>query len=96
MTALGDLLVKSAREARAAARGETEPARVFVPGEIDVKAIRSQLRMSQTLFSQRFGIPIGTLRDWEQGRSKPEGVARAYLLVIQRSPAAVEEALQVA
>lgn len=96
MTTLGDMLLKSAKEARAIARGEAEPARIVVPDDMDVKAIRAGLKKSQSAFAQAFGIPIGTLRDWEQGRSKPEGVARAYLRVIQRKPAEVEEALKAA
>jgi putative transcriptional regulator len=96
MTALGDMLIRSAGEARAIARGEIPAARVYIPDEIDVRALREQLKMSQTAFARTFGIPVGTLRDWEQGRSRPEGVARAYLLVIKRKPEAVEAALRAA
>ena len=44
-------------------------------------------------FASRFHIPLGTLRDWEQGRKEPDAAARAYLVVIGRNPAAVSEAL---
>src|SRR5690349_20635988 len=54
-----------------------------------VRVIRQALKLTQEEFSQRFGIPLGTLRDWEQGRKEPDAAARAYLLVIARNPAAV-------
>jgi len=59
-----------------------------------VRVIRRALRLSQEEFSARFRIPIGTLRDWEQGRKDPDAAARAYLMVIGRNPSAVTEALQ--
>lgn len=59
-----------------------------------VRVIRRALGLSQEEFAARFHIPIGTLRDWEQGRKDPDAAARAYLVVIGRNPAAVSEALQ--
>jgi putative transcriptional regulator len=95
MTALGKRLIKAAKEARAIARGEADPKtyRVHVPADIDVKRIRRGLKLTQSEFARRFGIPQGTLRDWEQGRRHPEGPARALLLVIQHEPSAVARAL---
>jgi len=58
-----------------------------------VKVIRRALGLSQEDFAARFQIPLGTLRDWEQGRKDPDAAARAYLVVIGRNPAAVSEAL---
>ena len=58
-----------------------------------VKVIRRALGLSQEAFSERFRIPLGTLRDWEQGRKDPDAAARAYLVVIGRNPVAVTEAL---
>ena len=58
-----------------------------------VKIIRRALRLSQEDFAARFHIPIGTLRDWEQGRKDPDAAARAYLIVIGRNPEAVRQAL---
>ena len=57
------------------------------------KVIRRALGLSQEEFAARFHIPLGTLRDWEQGRKDPDAAARAYLVVIGRNPAAVEAAL---
>jgi putative transcriptional regulator len=59
-----------------------------------VKVIRRALRLSQEEFAQAFRIPIGTLRDWEQGRVEPDQAARAYLTVIAANPKAVREALE--
>jgi putative transcriptional regulator len=59
-----------------------------------VRVIRRALRLSQEEFAERFHIPLGTLRDWEQGRKEPDAAARAYLKVIGRNPSAVTEALQ--
>lgn len=59
-----------------------------------VKIIRRALSLSQEEFSARFHIPLGTLRDWEQGRKDPDAAARAYLTVIGRNPTAVSEALE--
>ena len=59
-----------------------------------VKVIRRAFGMSQEEFARTFHIPIGTLRDWEQGRVAPDRAARAYLKVIARNPKAVREALE--
>jgi putative transcriptional regulator len=95
MASRGKRLLQAAEEARAIARGEADPStyKVHVPAEIDVKAIRQGLGMTQAEFSARYGFPLGTLRDWEQGKVRPYTSARAYLLVIAREPQAVERAL---
>ena len=69
---------------------------VHIPEDIDVKAIRAKLDMTQEEFAGRFGFSINTLRHWEQGRRVPEGPTRAYLLVIDRYPMAVQKALRAA
>ena len=57
------------------------------------KSLRRALCLTQEEFAARYHIPIGTLRDWEQGRSEPDQPARAYLTVIANDPAGVERAL---
>jgi len=57
------------------------------------KIIRRALELTQEEFSSRFHIPIGTLRDWEQGRTKPDQPARAYLTLIARDPEHVNQML---
>jgi putative transcriptional regulator len=58
------------------------------------KIIRRALGMTQEEFAARYRIPLGTLRDWEQGRAIPDQPARAYLTVIARSPHEVQQALE--
>ena len=57
------------------------------------KVIRRALRLTQEEFSLRYHIPVGTLRDWEQGRSEPDQSARAYLTLIARHPDRVHRML---
>jgi putative transcriptional regulator len=58
------------------------------------KIIRRALGLSQEDFAVRYHIPLGTLRDWEQGRAEPDQAARAYLTVIAREPEMVRKALR--
>ncbi len=59
-----------------------------------VKIIRRALQLTQEEFAARYHIPLGTLRDWEQGRSEPDQTAQAYLKVIAANPEAIYQALQ--
>ncbi|MBP7003165.1 helix-turn-helix domain-containing protein [Amaricoccus sp.] len=83
-------------DAIAFAEGDTTRGVAHIPAEINVRAIRKARGMSQTEFAASYGFGLPRLKDWEQGRSRPDSVARAYLLVIQREHAAVEKALRVA
>jgi len=85
-------------QALAYAKSEAPPAglRVHIPADIDVKAIREKLALTQTQFAARFGFSVNTLRHWEQGKRQPEGPTRAYLVVIAKTPKAVERALRAA
>jgi putative transcriptional regulator len=58
-----------------------------------VKIIRRAFGLTQQEFAAQFHIPLGTLRDWEQGAAEPDQTARAYLWVIARDPDAVRKAL---
>ena len=51
-----------------------------------VKTIRRALELTQEEFAARYHIPLGTLRDWEQGRAEPDQPTRAYLTLIARDP----------
>jgi DNA-binding transcriptional regulator YiaG len=62
--------------------------------QVDVKALRARLDLSQSEFASRFGFSVRTLQDWELGRTQPAGPARAYLTVIDRLPDAVSAALR--
>ena len=57
------------------------------------KVIRRALELTQEQFAARFHIPLGTLRDWEQGRAEPDQPARAYLTLIARDPDHVSRVL---
>lgn len=95
---LFDELKASLEEAAAHARGEKTGVRVRivrVPRDVDVKAIRRRMKLTQREFATRFGFPLGTLQNWERGHRRPEGAARALLRVIERRPDAVLEALSV-
>jgi putative transcriptional regulator len=59
-----------------------------------VRLGRQAAGLSQQEFAERFRIPVATLRDWEQGRRKPDAASLAYLTVIEREPEAVVRALQ--
>jgi putative transcriptional regulator len=61
---------------------------------LEVRALRHRSKLSQAGFARRYGIPIGTLRDWEQGRSAPGACGRAYLAVIALAPELVMRALR--
>lgn len=95
MTKAGNRILESAKQAAAIARNEMDPTHyvVHVPDQINVKAIRKKLNMTQTAFASTFGFKIATLRHWEQKKRVPEGPARAYLLVISREPETVQKAL---
>jgi putative transcriptional regulator len=57
------------------------------------RIIRRALDLTQEEFASQFGIPLGTLRDWEQGRSEPDQATKAYLKVIAYDPEGVRRAL---
>jgi putative transcriptional regulator len=59
-----------------------------------VKTMRRALGITQEEFATRYHVPLGTLRDWEQGRTEPDQPARAYLAVIAHDPEGVRRALQ--
>ena len=59
----------------------------------DVAAIRSSTGLSQPAFARSIGIPLGTLKNWEQGRRRPEGPARVLLALIAKRPSIVQEEL---
>ena len=80
-------------EVLAIARGEAEPARVVEPSEPDVKVIRGRIGLSQKDFAAAFGFTPTQISEWEQGRSRPKGGNRAYLLLIGKEPDRVREML---
>ncbi len=63
------------------------------PKPIDVKAIRKQVKMSQSKFAEAYQISKRAIQEWEQGGRQPDSAARAYLTVIAKEPAVVLRAL---
>jgi putative transcriptional regulator len=86
-------LLKSVRQAGAIRRGERRPSRVTTFRPEAVKDIRARLGQSQEEFALMIGVSVATLRNWEQGRRRPDGPALALLRVTARNPQAVAEAL---
>ncbi|MBY0430982.1 MAG: helix-turn-helix domain-containing protein [Rhodospirillales bacterium] len=60
----------------------------------DVKTLRKRLGMTQERFARTYRLPLGTVRDWEQGRSLPDAPAQALLTVIAAEPEATRRALE--
>ncbi len=90
---LFDELVESVGQASRIHRGEARPSRQYVVKAADVQAIRARLGKSQAEFSRMIGVSVDTLQNWEQGRRRPVGPARALLVVAARAPKVVEKAL---
>ncbi len=82
-------LLESIKQGGAILRGEMKPSRVFEYGRPNVRSIRDQYGLSQAKFANMLGISVSTLRNWEQGRRKPEGAARVLLRVAAKYPDAV-------
>ena len=94
MSKAGKSMLRGVQDALAFARGEKDHGCiVHIPDEIDVKAIREKVDMSQSEFAATFGFSKRTLEHWEHGERVPTGPARAFLTVIDREPEAVRRAL---
>lgn len=87
--ALFDELLESVREGGAILRGEQAASREFLLEDPDVRGLRESYGLSQPKFAALLGISVGTLRNWEQGRRRPEGSARVLLRIVAKHPAAV-------
>jgi putative transcriptional regulator len=87
-------LLKSLDEAKAIRTGKRKPNRVITFKPVEVKTVRKRLHVSQTQFAHLIGVSAATLRNWEQGRTNPEGAARALLKIASHRPDAVLEALR--
>jgi putative transcriptional regulator len=88
-----DTLVKSIKQAGKIRRGEMKASRTFHFKPADIRRIRDRLKMSQSEFALMIGVSVATLQNWEQGRRRPEGPARALLKIAAENPKAVIKAL---
>jgi putative transcriptional regulator len=73
--------------------GESLGGGLRLPCAIDAAAIRRTTGLSQAAFARRIGVPVATIRNWEQGRRSPQGPARVLLALLDRNPRIVEETL---
>ena len=86
-------LIESMGQALAHAKGEPVDVRLSVVHVPDVRAIREGLHMSQSEFSEAYGIRLGTLKAWEQRRRQPDRTASSYLRAIAGVPQGIRDAL---
>jgi putative transcriptional regulator len=93
---VGESIINGLKQAIAWTRGEDDNVRVTLvqAPEVDVREVRRKMGLSQAQFATRFGLPPATLRNWEQGRSRPDAPTRVLLAVIARHPEAVEDVLR--
>jgi putative transcriptional regulator len=88
-----DNLVGSIKQTGKIKRGEMKASRAFQFDPADIKGIRQRLKKSQAEFALMIGVSISTLQNWEQGRRRPQGPARALLKIADERPDAVIETL---
>ena len=94
LSAPGRRLAAALGEVLADVKGQKPlPVVAAVPAAVDVRAVRRRIGLSQAAFARRFGINPRTVQDWEQGRYRPDPMARALLTIIAREPEAVRRAL---
>jgi putative transcriptional regulator len=98
-TAAGRRLIRSVKQAIAWASAEDVPVRVTMVSVerrpiVDVRTLRQKLGLSQSEFAARFRFAPATVKNWEQGRTQPDGPARILLAVIAYHPDAVDDALR--
>lgn len=78
-------------DATAFVRGKS--ARAQVVAGPDIKAIRKRINMTQAAFAKTYCLPLGTVKDWEQGRRQPDAPARALLTAIEKRPEVLRDLL---
>ena len=94
-SSVGARIVEGLEQALAWSKGEPSTARVNlvrVP-DIDIRELRRGMGLSQSQFASKFGLPPATLRNWEQGRARPDAPTRVLLAVIAKHPEAVADVL---
>lgn len=87
-------LLANMKEMDGIVRGEKSPSREFHVDADSVRAVRMATGLSQAQFARLIEVQIGTLRNWEQGRRRPTGPARALIKALKAKPKAVVEALK--
>lgn len=97
MSEPGQKIIEGLKSAVEVAQGTAAPSTyrvhtIYVEN-VDIRAIRRRMGLSQAMFARQFGFPVSTLRNWEQGKRRPDPAVRAYLRVIEKAPDAVRAAL---
>jgi putative transcriptional regulator len=87
-------ILEGLREAVAIHKGELKPARITNLETVNVLEVRQKLNISRPKFAALIGVSERTVENWEQGRNKPSGAARALLRVAEYNPTVVLEALR--
>jgi putative transcriptional regulator len=92
-----DSIMAGLEDALAYAKGDRTRGRATVLNvrDLDVGKVRGKVGLSQHEFARTFGVSVGTLRNWEQKRVRPDGPARVLLTVIDRDPISVLKALRI-
>ena len=88
-----DQLVANVKQAGAIKRGKMKPGRRIQMDPADIRMIRKKLNKSQSEFALMIGVSVSTLQNWEQGRRRPEGPARALLKIAAENPETVAQSL---
>ena len=84
-------LLNSTKEAKQILSKKATPSRTFYIDEPDAKQIREKFHLTQNEFAKLLNISVATLRNWEQGRRRPEGPARVLLNVANSNPEVLME-----
>ncbi len=95
MTQAFDKIMAGLDDARAYLNGDRTGSVVHeIPlTDPDVVAIRGKTGLSQPAFARSVGVPLGTLKSWEQGRRRPDGPARVLLALIDKRPSIIQDEL---
>lgn len=97
MSEIGQKIIEGLKSAVEIAQGKADPSTYRVHTisveNVDIKAIRQRMGLSQAMFAEQFGFSVSTLRNWEQGKRRPDPAVRAYLRVIEKAPDTVRAAL---
>ena len=90
------MILSGLEDVAAYSQGDNSRVRVTkIPvNNVNVQLIRQKLDLTQQEFADRFQLPLATIRNWEQGRRKPEGAARILLQMIESKPDSVYSFLQ--
>lgn len=87
--------MKNRKNAAAVSReAAMETERVHIPETVDIRAVRLKTGLVQSAFADRYGLSLYTLRNWEQGKRRPDPATRAYLTIIERAPDMVLKVLK--